>query len=197
LKRADVKQYLKMKRTAGFFAVISILMFGLSSCDKGEGEEEGFDPVEIDMTAFNDAKTNWAGLNIRDYTFEFNGGGRVEPYKIVVRNGAIQEIAMITGDAREITLESADVSEFLRYFNGRNLTIDDLFLEIERLSTDPYISVSGTDWTCFDAVISYDATYGYPKNVKLSFGDYGKDDDGEYFDVAPDVIVTVTRFEAE
>ena len=189
-----MKKVLCLLQLPVFFVLISLLMFSLSSC-KDEGE--GVDPVEIDTEALNSAKTNWEGLNIKDYTFEFNDFYRVEPYKIVVRNGIVHEIAIITGDAREITLESADVSEFLRHFNGRNLTIDDLFHEIERISTDPYVSVSGTNWCCYEAIITYDATYYYPKKIQLAFGGSEMDDDGESFFAAPDVIVTITRFEAE
>ena len=161
-------------------------MLGLSSCNK----EEGVDPVEIDMEALNDAKMNWEGLNIKDYTLECSfDTRRVEPYTVVVRNGVVHEITPEPGNMYEFA--------YLRHFTGRNLTIDNLFREIERLSTDPIVSVSGIEWTCFDAIISYDATYYYPKKVQLSFGFSEMDDGDEYFSLAPDVILNITRFEPE
>ena len=174
-----------MKRIACIFVLISTLVLLISSCKK---EGEGVDPVEIDMNAFNNAKTNWEQLNIKNYTFDCTFEVRVDPYTVVVRNGVVHEITPEPGDFE---------FEYLRHFTGTNMTIDNLFREIERISNDPYVKVSGVDWCCYDAVINYDATYYYPKTVQLSFGFSEIDKDDEYFIAAPDVIIKITRFEAE
>ena len=177
-----------MKRLVSFFVLISGLMLGLSSCDKG-GDED-MDPVEIDMEALNNARMNWERLNIKDYTFDCSFNERGEyPYTVVVRNGIVQQITPEPNDPY--------VFEYLKIFTGRNLTMDNLFLEIEKLSKDPYIKVSGRDVFCFEAEINYDATYYYPKYLQLSYGASGKDEYGEYFDVAPDIFIIITRFKAD
>ena len=174
-----------MKRITRFLTLISVLTLCVSSCKK---EGEGIEPVEIDIAALNSAKTNWEQLNIKDYTFECSFEVRVDPYTVVVRNGVVQEIT---------PEPDAFGFEYLRHFTGRNMTIDNLFREIERIANDPYVKVSGDDWCCYDAAISYDATYYYPKEVKLSFGYSEMDKDGEFFIAAPDVIIKIIRFEAE
>jgi len=185
VKGADVKQDHKMKRFVCFFMFISVLFICLSACKKGDDLFDG--EVEIDKEAFNNTKTKWEQLNIKDYTFDCSFGDASysnATHTVVVRNGVVHEITPEPGNMYEF--------EYLKIFSGRNLTIDNLLREIESLITNPYLS-SAKDWFCYEINAIYDATYHYPKNVVFKYGQ----EDGNSFIVIPYVIVNITRFEAE
>ena len=143
--------------------LLVLLALILTACTAGGGTE------------LSRNQSKWRDANITHYTFELNVGcfcvfRSLMPVKVEVQNGGVVSATDVNGNA--ISLTDPNSEFFLKY-----ATIDRLFSELE---SDP---VQNAD----KLTVSYDPTYGFPKEVSIDFIEQAADDE---------LYLSVSGFEA-
>ena len=133
--------------------IIGFIVLALTACSFGG------------QTELSRNKSKWQSANITSYNFDLNVGcfcvfRSLMPVKVEVRNGEVVSMTDVNGDAISLTDPN---SEFILKY----ATMDRLFSELESDSVQKADKLT----------VSYDSTYGFPKEVAIDFIQQAADDE--------------------
>lgn len=121
----------------------------------------------------DNASENWQDANISHYRYELSIGcfcifSQDMPLVIEVKDGEVVSLEYKNGNE----IDEANMETFQRY-----ATIDKIIAEIEKAREE------GAD----TVTVTYDETYGYPKDVAIDFEQQAADEE---------IYLTISNFEA-